>query len=39
MIRRVDWTRHPHVRTGDQLTTGERAADRAVRGLTAKNYL
>jgi len=39
VIRRVDWTRHPHVRTGDQLTTGERAADRAVRVMGSWAFL
>lgn len=31
MIKRVDWSKHKHVRTGDELTLGERAADRSVR--------
>jgi uncharacterized membrane protein len=26
-VKRGDWTKHPHVRSGDQLSFGERAAD------------
>jgi len=33
MIRRVDWSVHRHVRTGDELTFGERSADAAVRAM------
>lgn len=33
------WHRHPGVRTGDQLSIGERSADRAVRGMGSWAYL
>ncbi len=39
MIRHVDWSRHPHVRTGDDLTFGERAADKAVRFMGSWAFL
>lgn len=33
------WHRHPAVRTGDQLSAGERAADAAVRGMGSWAFL
>lgn len=33
------WHRHPGVRTGDELSIGERAADTAVRGMGSWAYL
>ena len=36
---RTLWHRHPAVRTGDQLTTGERAVDASVRGIGSWPFL
>ena len=36
---RTLWHRHPAVRTGDELTTGERAVDASVRGIGSWPFL
>ena len=36
---RVLWQRHPAVRSGDQLTTGERAADRLRNGMGSWTFV
>ena len=38
-MKALHWQRHPHVRSGDQLTTGERWADRIKHGLGSWPFL
>lgn len=38
-MRRTRWHRHPGVRTGGQLTTGERAADRMRNGMGSWGFV